>query len=178
MSDALIRRSAGKQVPNLCETRWSARVATLSSVIAKYKAIYRALSDIALESSKTESRIQAQSYLRLLQCSSFIISMVVAQFILSFSHPLSLALQKTSCDVIKAYKNAKLCKSTILVQRSEAKFEELWHKAEAIAAEIDTELTKPRTANLSRHRSNAGSDTADCDSAQAYYRRNVYYRPL
>lgn len=108
MSDALIRRSAGKQVPKLCETRWSARVATLSSVIAKYKAIYRALSDIALESSKTESRIQAQSYLRLLQSSSFIISMVVAQFILSFSHPLSLALQKTSCDVIKAYKNVQV----------------------------------------------------------------------
>ncbi len=84
-------------------------------------------------------------------------------------------MQKTTCDVIKAYKNAKLCKTTIFAQRNEAKFDELWSKAEAIAAEVNTELTKPRTARVSRHRSNAGVDTADFDSDKAYYRRNIYY---
>ncbi len=53
LSDTLIRGSVSKQVPKLCETRWSAHVATLSSVLAKYKAIYLALDDIASESSNT-----------------------------------------------------------------------------------------------------------------------------
>ena len=90
MSDQLIREAVGKQVPKLCETRWSALVATLSSVMAKYKAISRALNDTAMESSKTEARTNALAYIRLLQSPTFIISLVVIQFVLSFSHPLDL----------------------------------------------------------------------------------------
>ena len=148
---------------------------TLSSVIAKYKAIYLALNDIAVESSSPDARTTALSHLKLLQSSNFIVSLIVAQFILSFSHPLCLSLQKTNCDIIKAYHNAKLCQTTISKQRNEAKFSELWKKAKVIADEIDVELTKPRTTTVSRFRSNAGVDTTDADSAELHYRRNVYY---
>ena len=175
LSDQLIRGAVAKQVPKLCETRWSAQVATLSSVMAKYKAMYLALNDIAIESSNTEARINALSYIRLLQSPTFIISVVVTQCVLSYSHPLCLALQKTDCDIVKAYRNAKLCQTTISAQRNEIKFSELWNKAEAIAAEVGTELTKPRTCHTSRYRSNAGVDTQDTDNAETYYRRNVYY---
>ena len=175
LSDQLIRGAVGKQVPKLCETRWSAQVATLSSVMAKYKAMYLALNDIAIESSNTEARTNALSYIRLLQSPTFIISVVVTQCVLSYSHPLCLALQKADCDIVKAYRNAKLCQTTISAQRNEIKFSELWNKAEAIAAEVGTELTKPRTCHTSRYRSNAGVDTQDTDNAETYYRRNVYY---
>lgn len=81
LTDQLVREAVGKQVPKLCETRWSARVTTLSSVMAKYKAIYLALHDIATESSNTEARTNALSYIRLLQSPTFIVSLVVAQFV-------------------------------------------------------------------------------------------------
>ena len=82
-TDKLVLKSVKRQVPKLCETRWSARVTTLSSVIAKYKAIYLALNDIALESSTTDARTNALSHIKLLQSSGFFVSLVVAQFILS-----------------------------------------------------------------------------------------------
>ena len=97
----------------MCETRWSARLATVSNVIAKYKAIHLALHDISIESSQTEVRNNAMSYYRLMQSSTFILALVVAQFVLNFTHPLCLSLQKVSCDVVKAYHNTKLCKETI-----------------------------------------------------------------
>ena len=83
-------------------------------------------------------------------------ALVVAQFILSFSKPLCLALQKESTDVVQAYENAKACCATIRVQRSDDKFGEVWKKAVAIGAELDVELRKPRAATRSRYRINAG----------------------
>ena len=141
-------------------------------MITKYKAIYNALKDISIESSNADARTKADSFLRLLLSSGFIVALFVAQFILSFSHPLSMALQKTDCDIIKAYQNAKHCQTTISAQRNESKFKELWKKAEIVAVEVETELRKPRTPRGSIYRSNASTDSAD---AEGYYRLNVYY---
>ncbi|XP_062511260.1 zinc finger MYM-type protein 1-like [Corticium candelabrum] len=116
LSDTLIRKSSSRQVPVLCETRWSARLATLSSVLAKYKAIYLALQGIAAESCSTDSRAKASSYLRLLQSSSFIVCLVVSQYILSFCDPLAKSLQSPTCDILKAYQTAKLLRTTISAQ--------------------------------------------------------------
>jgi len=171
-TDKLVLGAVKKQVPKLCETRWSARVSTLSSIIAKYKAIHLTLYDISVESSACDARANALSHAKLLQSPGFIVSLVVAQFVLSFSHPLCLSLQKTDCDVVKAYQNAKLCQKTVIKQRNEAKFGELWRKAEVIANKVGVELVKPRTATTSRFRSNAGNDS---ESAEVYFRRNIYY---
>ena len=92
LADKLVVGSKQKQVPRLCETRWSARVTTLSSVIAKYRAIVLALCDIAVESCSSESRANALSYINLLKSSPFLVALVVAQYILSFSKPFCLAL--------------------------------------------------------------------------------------
>ena len=62
----------------MCETRWLARLATVSSAIAKYKAIHLALHDITIESSQTEVRNNTMSYYRLMQSSTFIVALVVA----------------------------------------------------------------------------------------------------
>ena len=70
-----------------------------------------------------------------------------------------------NCDIIKAYKNAKACQSTISSQHNEGKFSELWKKAEIIATEVGTQLTKPRTPHISTYRS--GSDSTDAESLQA-----------
>ena len=144
---------------------------TLLSVIAKYRAIFLALRDIDVESCSSESRANALSYIHLPESSSFLVALVVAQYILSFSKPLCLALQKESTDIGQAYEKAKTCCSTIKAQRSDDKFSKLWKKVVAIGAEIDVEIRKPRTATRSQYRSNIGSTD---DSAEVYYRRNVY----
>ena len=68
---------------------------------------------------------QKLSHFRDLSSAGFIVALVVAQFILSFFHPLCQALQRTDCDVIKAYKHAKACQSIISSQHNEGKFSEL-----------------------------------------------------
>lgn len=171
--DVLVQNSANRSVPKLCETRWSARVVTVSSVISKYKSIHLALKDIFQESSDTDARINAQSYTKLMESSLFIVSLIVAQHILSISHPLSMALQKTNCDIVKAYQDANFCKDAMMKQRVESKFESVWEKATTIADSIGVALSKPRTATCSRYRSNAGCDL-DAD-VKEYYRRNVYF---
>ena len=112
-SNQYIHDARNKQIPKLCETRWSARLSTLCSIITKYKSVYLTLEDIASESSNADVRNNALSYTRLLQSSSFIVSLIVVQFVLSFTNPLCLALQKVDCDIVKAYNCAKLCKTTI-----------------------------------------------------------------
>ena len=157
----LAEESSGRQVPRLCETRWS------SSVIAKYRAVYNALKDISTESSNAEARTQAESFSRLLLSPSFIVALIVAQFVMSFSHP-----KIIHYDIIKVYQNAKCCRTTMSARGNESKFSEIWKKAEIVAAEVETELCKPRTPRTSRYRSNASTDSTD---AVCYYRRNVYY---
>ena len=142
-ADKMVLGTAKQQVPKMCETRWSARLATVSNVIAKYKAIHLALHDISIESSQTEVRNNAMSYYRLMQSSTFILALVVVQLVLSFTYPLCLSLQKVSCDVVKAYHNAKLCKETISKQRSVTKFKEVWEKAKIITSEISSNLSIP-----------------------------------
>jgi hypothetical protein len=79
--ERLILKSMIKHVPKLCEIRWSARVQTLSSVVVKYKAIYLSLYDIASESCDADARSKALSFIKLLQSSAFISTMVSQQIL-------------------------------------------------------------------------------------------------
>ena len=171
-SNDFLQWTKNEAVPKLCETRWSARVITLSSFISKYKAIHLALKDIGSESSDADTRTNAISYAKLMESSSFIVALVIAQHILSISQPLSLALQATNCDIVKAYQDAALCKDTVLSQRQDSKFIILWRKATVLAESIDTVLSKPRTAKRSIFRNNVECESESCIE---YYRRNVYF---
>ena len=110
ISETLIDKASKKHlVPKLCETRWTARVDTLSALISKYECITQSLGDIQTESTVSDAR----SYLRMLQSSPFIVALVVAQHILSFTRPLTQAHQQTDCDIIKACNDANRCKTVI-----------------------------------------------------------------
>lgn len=126
ISETLIDKASKKHlVPKLCETRWTARVETLSALIAEYKCITQSLGDIQTESIVSDARLKAGSYLRMLQSSPFIVALVVAQHILSFNRPLTQALQQTDCDIIKACNDTNRCKTVIQEERSDAVFESL-----------------------------------------------------
>ena len=58
--------------------------------------------------------------------------------------------QRPECDIVKAYRDAALCRNTILKQHEDIKFSTIWEKATIIGDSIGIELTKIRTASNSR----------------------------
>ncbi|XP_061170352.1 52 kDa repressor of the inhibitor of the protein kinase-like [Saccostrea echinata] len=155
----------------LCETRWSARVDTLSVVIGKYAAILSTLEDVRNESTVSDARTKATAFINMMERSSFIVAIVVAHHILSYMKPLTLALQSSKCGVYKAFVDAQNCKQVINDQRCEEVFQRcIWSKASAIADSIGIELQKPRTAGHMQHRAN----TVLAGTAEEYYRINTY----
>lgn len=78
---------------------WEQRVglgSNLSKCLAKCNVLY-----FALESSNIQEKISALSYVWLLQPPAFIVSLVLTHFVLSFSPPLCLALQKTNETLLR-----------------------------------------------------------------------------
>jgi hypothetical protein len=53
-----------QSVPKLCETRWTARVDTLSTLISKYKCAKQSESDVSRKGSDSDARLKAGSHLR------------------------------------------------------------------------------------------------------------------
>ena len=62
--------SKRQTVPKFCATRWSAKVTTLSALLAKYGSVLLALDEI-LSSSSGDAKRDASAYSRLLQDSEF-----------------------------------------------------------------------------------------------------------
>lgn len=74
-------------LPKLCETRWSARVDTLSVVIGKYAAILSSLEDVRYESTVPDARTKATAFVNMMEKSTFIVAIVVAQHIELYEAP-------------------------------------------------------------------------------------------
>ena len=78
---AIKKGAKRKSVPKFCATRWSARVCTLSAMLAKYPT---KILDRIREEGSGDSQSDACSYIRLLEDPQFIVALTVAQAILSF----------------------------------------------------------------------------------------------
>ena len=61
-------------IPSLCSMRWPSRVDCLSALMVKYPAFYETLCEIENESTG-DARIEAAGHRRLLEDSSFIVSL-------------------------------------------------------------------------------------------------------
>ena len=82
----------------------------------------QSLSDILRESSDSDTRLKAESHLRMIQSFQFIVALVVTQHILSYTRPLAQALQKADCDIVKACVDASTFKKVIREQREDNAF--------------------------------------------------------
>ena len=79
-SDIAIKQGSHKKsVPQFCATRWTAIII----MIAKYTLILEALEQIQ-DTSNGDAKRDACTYIRLLSYYKFMVSFVVAQFILSY----------------------------------------------------------------------------------------------
>ena len=88
-------------IPQLCATRWSARVSTLLALVAKYITVFETLGIIS-DRSQGKARDDAFSYIRLLEDSQFVVALVVTQAILGFLSSATLTLQAKTCGVAEA----------------------------------------------------------------------------
>ena len=153
-------------------TRWSMKVDTLSSVLAKYEYIMEAMDIIGLRSSG-DAKKDAALYYRMLEDPKFIVSLFVAQYILSCIDPLTKILQGTTCSLDEAYEEMKRARQNIADQRTKAQWESMWKKIEAIGKKIDVEMKTPRCVGRQRYRENAVITTDDIP--KLYYRQNVNF---
>lgn len=169
-----IQRGSKKQfVPKFCATRWSARLETVSALLAKYATVLDALDKIVKESTG-DSKTDASAFIRLLEDPQFIVALVVSQGVLSYLGSVTKLLQEKACDLGEAYENVKLAKSCIENSRNNEQYwNKLWSSIEAIGKTIDVEIKSPRLAGRQQHRANASS--GDDQSASDYYRLNVFY---
>jgi hypothetical protein len=142
-------------------------------ILAKYKAILAALEDVKTESTTTKPRTKVNAFIHLMERSTLIVALVVAHHILSYTKPLSLALQNSKCDVYEAFVDAQNCKKVIVAQRSDTVFNRcIWMKTTAIAGSIGIELSKPRTVGRMTNGANAAFAE---DSVPSYYRINAFF---
>ena len=142
-------------VPKFCFTHWTARVTVVSALIAKYVEVLKTLETIR-DSSTGDARADSSSYIRLKEDSQFIIVLTVAQFVLSFLHSVTVALQKVDCNLADAYINVTIAKECIRDTRNEWSWESIWTRATQMANEIDITIQKPRSVIRQVYRSNAG----------------------
>ena len=115
---ALEEGSNRQTVSKFCATHWSAKVTTLSALLAKYGSVLLALDEIS-SSSSGDAKRDASAYSRLLQDSEFIVALTVSQFVLSFLAQVTKSLQAKSCNLGDAYQSVTLAKECIKSAREE-----------------------------------------------------------
>ena len=145
----------------------------LSALIAKYKLILESLEQIQ-DTSNGDTKRDAGTYIRLLPASKFLVSLVVAQFILSYCSCVTKMLQAVNYDLGKAYKDVHVSKKAIVNARNETTWEKVWGRIEYISEAVYIIITKPKSVSIQRHRSNAGN--AQRQSPKDYFLVNVYYQ--
>ena len=89
------------------------RVDCLSALMVKYLAFYETLCEIENESTG-DARIEAAGHRRLLEDSSFIVSLVSSQYLLGFTRNLTDSLQESNCDLVKAFSDARNTRTVII----------------------------------------------------------------
>lgn len=169
----LFRSSSRRHVmPSLCETRWLARVDSVSCLLANYQQVLAALEDVEDQSSGQASS-DAESFLLKLKQFATIFSAVCTQSVLAYLRPLSLALQNPSSDLLAAHEHAKLTLSALKSKRNTSEhFDSIYDRALRLGRAIhgdNFQPSQPRAPSRAMHRANAAAETP-----QQYYKVNVY----
>ena len=169
-SAAELKSGANKKtVPKFCATRWTARMSTLSALLAKYEIVLNSLEAIEAASSG-ESKSEAGTYVRMLGDSQFIVSLVVAQHLLTYLGPVTKILQSFECNLAEAYECVITAKECTANSRNVEVWSKIWERIQTLSETLNIMISKPRTCNRQVHRANAPSP-----SASDHYCINVFY---
>ena len=132
--------------------------------MSNYEAVHEALDEVRVQSTGQSSH-DAASYLYSMSAFCFIVAVVICQYILAFTRPLSVVLQSKECE------DAWNLVAAIQSQRSDERFHLLYSRATAIASKVGVSPTKPRTVNRQVNRANANVG----GHIEVHYKVNFYY---
>ena len=138
------------------ETRWIERHVVLEEMYDLYDPLLKTLCKINTKygwDNKTADA--AYSLIKRITNPPFIVALNVCYYTLGFSKPLSMMLQATSMDIIKAYTSINLIQSQMNTIQADCdkEFCEVWRKASEMHVIADTELTLSRICRRMTNRS-------------------------
>ena len=116
----------------------------LEEIIPLYEPLLTTLQKIATEKGwDCKTANSAYSLIKSITDPTFIVALNVCSYTLRFTKPLSVMLQATSADIIKAYNNIQLVQTQLHVLRKDCDqvFDEsIWKNATNMATIAETEL--------------------------------------
>ncbi|XP_071821470.1 52 kDa repressor of the inhibitor of the protein kinase-like [Apostichopus japonicus] len=173
-------QGGGDQIPLqklklLCATRWVERHTALEDFIVLYEPVLDCLDMIRGQRDQTWSSkaiTEANGLIAALTSSSFVVACVCASYIFEYTKSLSVMLQGTSMDVIRAYEQITMVTDEIKAVRDDvdAEFDRLFTSMSTMAEAAGIEITVPRTCRRQTARTNVPAD----GSSKIYWKRAVF----
>ena len=168
--EQLIPKRKYQGLPVLSDTRWLTRIDSIDCLLKHYRAVCEAVEEVR-DSSCGQSASDADAFLKRLLSFEFLASAVICRHVLAYTRPITVALQASNCDLLKAHRMAQRLVKTLEIERTEAdKFKDLWQNITEIAASLNMEPTKKRTVARQQNRANP-----PVEETEAHYRVAYFY---
>jgi hypothetical protein len=171
IEDADDTRVSKRQLMTLCETRFLER----HTAIVTFRQLFRFVAE-ALEEIKSWTNTSAVQSANSLYASmhqfEFIVGLVVLENLAALLLPVSRKLQTVENDLVQAISDVEIVISSLKDLRSETEFRKIFEEASLLAKNNGIMVSRPRVSKRSVYRPASGA--AD-DSAETYYRLNVFY---
>ena len=162
-----------KPLIDVCRTRWAARHDSYTHFYNSYIPIVKSLEVICLglhtdEYSSdyttgydTKSKTEARGLLAGLEMFEFVITFMTVYQMLAHLAGITIKLQSRSLDIVKAFSMVEEVQMVYQSMRDNINqdFDTIYDQALKLATQLSIEPTKPRTAAMQQHRSNAPSET-------------------
>ena len=175
MYKSIRRKNSKTHLVTLCSTRFVERHTAVVCLRSLLPYVLQALDEIKTWQSN-EVRKNATNLQNSILQSDFFVCLVILEKISSLLLPITRSLQTIASDLVEAMTGVNELIKELEALRSEERFSSLFREASSLASKCNITIMKPRTANRSIFR--AAAQTSDSDSAEEYYRINVFYPAL
>lgn len=144
-----------KNLTAMCETRWVENHDGLLRFKEIYKAIVDTLDDLSTDMD-CETSSKANSFLRSVISSDFVISLCCLGMLFPYTLTLCKILQSPICDLAAALQHVDLIIKTIedVRQNIDSKFAKLFLNAQNLLCTVNEEIKIPRITSRQEHRAN------------------------
>ncbi|CAI6348917.1 unnamed protein product [Macrosiphum euphorbiae] len=169
--------SVSVSLKRLCTTRWSSRNDCLKALSLLYVDILKLLAYISLMGRNKDEKSKASGLQNYFQKFDVILIIVIESKILNSLQIVSLLLQKSDIDLLKAFELLQTALNKIKEMRN--KFEEVFEEAKQIAISwgVEPTFTKIRKTKTTKFFDELSNDERLHDAEQ-YFKTQIYYRTL
>ena len=166
-------KSKHKKLKDVCKTRWVQRLDSLEVFIELLLALTETLDEIRTNTDKhwnSESTIKANAFYHAICTFEFLMVLTATQGILAYTKGVTVKLQSSSIDAMKAYKDIEHVRTTVETIREDVdvQHKQWFNAASELAEQMDIDIKKPRTCGRQKHRENYSTV-----SPEDYYKQSV-----